>query len=226
MSFGLEPGHGGVQQAHLAVVTIADDVILDAAALGVLDQKQVQERETAAGLLGGGLGILRLVGRGVRQGQGGAVHGLDRPALQRVRGQSGALGGLGADLQGRLEQGQRQARPGLAVGAGAGVDDALALQGEHGLELAHDLAAGAVGLELLPQEAPAGAAHRVGPFPRAGRRGGQDRQPGQEGPQAGLELVERAALQALEHGGRAVEATAPGGKKRSIQHRAVDIPPC
>ena len=103
------------------------------------------------------------------------------------------------------------------------------LEDEHGLELPDDRPARDVELEHLPLEAPPGAAHRIGPFARAGLGWVQGVESGQERAEPFLELVERAAAQAGEGGGEpaaraAVKPAAPGGKKWSIGHRAVYIP--
>ena len=221
-------GQGGtelVHQAHLAVVIIPLGIGEHAGAARAPHHDHVQQGKTAAALLRGRLGIGVLVFRRVGQGERGAVQDLDHAALQERTGGHAVVGGLGAGVQGRFEQGQGQPCARLAIGAVALGHDRAALQAEHGLKLAHDVAAGGVALEHLPQEAPPGAPHRVGPLARADL--GEGLEASQEVAEAQLELVERAAAQAVEGGeaGRAAaKATAPGGEAGRVRHRAVYLP--
>ncbi len=69
----------------------------------------------------------------------------------------GLLAGGGQGDAQALEGLQRQPLAGLAVGAGAFVKAAPTVKGEESLDLAHNLAAGALGIEHLIEETKEGA---------------------------------------------------------------------
>ena len=72
---------------------------------------------------------------------------------------SGLLAGGGQCDPGAAECVQGQPLAGLAVGAAVFIDPALVMEGEEGLDLADDFAAGGFGFEDLVEEAKEGAAH-------------------------------------------------------------------
>lgn len=84
---GGERGEQGVEQTHLAVALGAAHVLEHAAAERAPDHQQVQLGKPDARFLRLGLGVNRLIFRGVGQVERGAVDHLDHAALQRaVRG--------------------------------------------------------------------------------------------------------------------------------------------
>jgi REP element-mobilizing transposase RayT len=97
---------------------------------------QLHERKAAAGLLSPGLGIGALVLGRIGEADRGAIDDFDPQAGQRVKGQP---------------------VPRLTIGAGAGIDAAAAAEGTERLDLAHHLAARAVGVEDLVEKAKKGA---------------------------------------------------------------------
>ena len=219
-----------MQQTHLALAAGALHVVEDAAAARAPHHEQVQLREPDARFLGGGLGIILPILRGIGQGEGGAVDDLHHPAVPSVLWRDAIIRQLRALLERGGEQRLRQPSARLTVGAVRVVDGPLRAEPELGLQLADDLPAGGVALQHLPQETPPSAAHRVGPLARTRLRGIEGRNPREPRAEKLLQLVEGAAPQIgvddpQRGAGRAGEAAAPSGKERSVEHRAVYLPP-
>ena len=108
-----------------------------------------------------------LVLGGVGQAKGG---GIDQFGVQAVPESGGFVARRGQGHAQAAEGVDGQSLACLAVSAGAVINPAPVVQGEEGLNLANNLAAGAVGLEHLVEEAKESAAHAkdalaaVGPF--------------------------------------------------------------
>ena len=179
---------------------------------------QADEREADAGFLRPRLGVVPLVGRRVRQGDGRAVHHLDRaaaptPAVRgavlrppaRVTGQPG-------------QQPLRQAGAGFAVGAGVGRAGGQPPADAPGQEAGDRLAAAVDGVEHLGQEDPEGDGGRIEAVAEADALG----------PHRLLDGVGGQVFSEGEPGGLG-EATAGGGKVVAAaagSSRSHGWPPC
>ena len=135
--------------------------------------RQFEQGKAAAGLLALRLRIGALVGRGVRQAQGGAVDDLGPPAAPALPALRQELFGvIGGRRAGALKDVQGQAFSGRAIGAALrGHGAGLAGRAEQRLDLAGRLAAGSAGIQRLPEKSPESAAQRIKAFPAVVPRG-------------------------------------------------------
>ena len=117
---------------------------------------------------------------------------------------------------------QRQASAALAVGAGAWVYRLAVLQGQERPDLANDLAAGAVGIEDLPEKAPEGAAQRIDALAAVVTLLGLGQQPGrQQGSEELFQVEEVLAAQAVDPLAQGGQAGAPSGEKRRVHDKYI-----
>src|SRR5438045_7846011 len=197
-------------------------------ALGVVEQhtgaqaehaQEPQPRKTATRLLGAGLRIGSLIFLGVGQADRG---GIDQLGTQAVPERSTLLTcRRQRDPQPR-QRVQWQSLSSLAVGAVTLVDVALILEGEEGLNLSHDLAAGALGIKHLIEEAKEGAAHAkdtlaaVGSFLGLGQQAGRQQRPDQQFQVAKALLTE--VLDPVAQGG---QPGTKGGEERSVHDKYI-----
>ena len=164
------------------------------------DPDQLQEWETAAGLLGAGLRVGPLVLGGVGGAERGVIDDVGveaEPMLLGVREQLFDAAGDRVAEAGERVAGQTQ--PGLAVSAGAFVDRAQVVELEEGADVADDGAAGAAGMEDWIEVSPEGATTREDPFAAVGAVVGRGEEAGgQELAEEVFELVERPLAHLLE----------------------------
>ena len=136
-------------------------------ALGIVEQSarrqakhadHLQERKTTAAFLFPRLRVRALIFRGVGQADAGAVDDFDAEFLPELAGL------LGVRRHGTTQTGQdieRQPVARLAISTGPLANPTRTHQSEERLDLAHDFAAGASGIEHLVEKAKEGAAERV-----------------------------------------------------------------
>ncbi len=136
-------------------------------ALGVIEQNaggqaehpdELQEWKTAAGFLTARLRISALIFGRVGRAGAGAVNDFNTETMPELA--SFLSRGSGGAAQARQEV-PRHPVSGLTVGAGAFVDRAATDEGKEGLDLADDLAAGALGIEDLIEKAEESAAEGI-----------------------------------------------------------------
>jgi hypothetical protein len=175
------PGHELVprlaEQAQIVVAPAGHDHVEHGPAGQGKEHEELQHRKAAAGLLAAGLRVTLLVGLGVGQLGGGAVHHFDWPAVELAAGTGPAVGGLSGGGQRFFQACLGQPLPRLDIGGVAFVHPTATRQPEQGLDLAHDFAAGGVGFEHLPDEAIEGQPEAENPVAAVGSlvRGGQQR---------------------------------------------------
>jgi hypothetical protein len=144
-----------------------EDVKHGPASQGKEDQ-EFQQGKAATGLLAAGLGVTPLVGMGIGQLRGGAVHDFDRPALQGSAGLRSSFGSLSGGHPGFFQPFLGQALASLDIGRVAFIDWGAAAQAQERLDLAHHLATGGPGPEHLPDEAFQGQAQAKDALPAVG----------------------------------------------------------
>ena len=211
------------QHAQIVMAQAAAEDLQDRAAVQAKEHRQLHDRKAAAGFLRGGLGIARLVFRGVGQLGGGAVDDDNATALEAGAVAGARPGGLSGGGQSLLETLARQASAGLDRTRIPVGDGTQAVEAEEGLDLADDLAAGGLGLEHLPDEALEGQAQAENPVAAVGTLLlGAEQRSGQEVAEMVLELGEGGLADGL--GGAAAEggqAGAPGREIRSVHVRYI-----
>ena len=120
---------------------------------------------------------------------------------------------------------QGQSFAALAVGAGVLIDRVLVLEGEEGLDLADDFAAGGIGFEHLAQEAKEGAAHAIDALAAIAALVGLGKQARrQERLEQQLQVAKTLLAEVLDPATQGRQARAQGRKEGCV-HRAVYIPP-
>jgi hypothetical protein len=199
-----------LQQAQLVLVFVAFGVIEQDAGGQAEHADELQEWEAAAGLLAAGLGISTLGFERVGRAGRGAVNDFDLQAMPKDTGFFGVRGDRAAQAGQNV---QRQPLSSLTVGAGAFVHRVARLQDEERLDLADDLAAGALGIEDLKEEAEKGAAEGIDALTAVGafvRLGEQTR--GQERSEERFQMEEVLLAQAMDAFAQGGEASAKGWK--------------
>jgi hypothetical protein len=200
------------------LMLVAFDVIEQDATGQTKDPDQLQEGAPTARFLGAGLRIGALVLGRVGSGDAGAVDDLGVEAAPIPWGAGEER--FDARRDGMAEAGERvqgQAPAGLAVGAGARVDVAEAVEPEAGAGVADDLAAGAAGMEDLIEEAPEGAAAREDPLAAGGALLGRGEEAGgQELAEPAFELKETVLAHRLAAAATGREAGAEPGEEGGV----------
>jgi hypothetical protein len=195
-------------------------------ALGVIEQPaaaqaeeahHLQERKTAARLLGTGLGIGALIFRGVGESDGGAVEDFGVEVMpKRLGWRQELIGPRDPRLANALESLQGQAEAGLTVSAVVVIDTPAVLETKQGLGLADDLAAGTSGIEGLIKEAPEGAPEREDALAAVGALVGLREKPGgDELTEEIFELEEALLADTLDAATEGGQAGAPGREEGS-----------
>jgi hypothetical protein len=203
-----------LQQAQFVLVLVALGVVEQSAGGQAEHTDELQEGETAAGLLSAGLGISELVFGGVRSADAGAVNDFDTKATPEVAVFFGI--GSGGAAQARQDV-PRQPVSGLTVGAGAFVHGAATFQRKEGLDLADNLAAGAVGIEDLIEKAKEGAAQGIDALTAVGTFLGLGEQVrGQERGEEFFQVQETLLAQGVDPFAQGGEAGAEGWEERSF----------
>src|SRR2546426_821134 len=141
----------------------------------------------------------------------GAVNDFDPQTVPKL---SGSLGVRGQGAAQARQNVPRQPDSGLAVGAGAFVHPATVVEGKKCLDLADDLAAGAIRIEHLVEKAKEGAAHRIDPITAVGALVGLGQEPwGQQRTQEQIQVQEALLAQVLDALAQGSQPRPPDGKE-------------
>jgi hypothetical protein len=200
-----------VEQVQFVLALVAFGVIQQRAATQAEDPDQLQERETAAGLLPAQLRISALVFNRIGQADRGAIHDFDAQTVPELSGFF-SLSGRGATQPRQNIRRQPGAR--LAPSAGAFVHTPAIRKAKEGLDLAHDFATGAMGVKDLIEKAEESPAHIVDAVAAVGalvRLGEQVRR--QTGREEGFQAKEALLAEALDALAQGAEPGAPGEKE-------------
>ena len=160
----LEHGPESMEQAQVMVVQVAEHDIEHRAAAQGEEHHKFEHGKAAAGLLNGRLRVAFLVLAGIGQLCGRGIDDLNRPTVDLAARADAAVRHLGGGADGLFQSLSGQALSGLDIGRVAFVDGGPAVQAQEGLDLAHDLPAGGLGFEHLPDEALEGEAQAKDPL--------------------------------------------------------------
>jgi len=135
------------------MVQTAGDDVEDGSATQTEKHHNFHDWKSTAFFLGGGLGVVFLIERGVGELRGGTIHHFDGSALQGALRSGSWRGGPGGGVQHGYQSFFGQTQTGLDIGRVALVDGSSVAEAQERLHLADDFAATGFGFEHLPEEA-------------------------------------------------------------------------